>query len=123
VLTALLPANYLPIFVFFFIALAFGLVTIIAGYLVRPKNTYEAKLNPYESGILPETDARQQFPLRYYLIAMLFVLFDIEIVFLYPWAVSFNKIGVFALIEMILFMLILFVGYFYAWKKGALEWD
>ncbi len=122
-LTALLPSNYLPVLIFFFIAVAFGSVTIIAGYLVRPKNTYDQKLAPYESGILPETDARQQFPLRYYLIAMLFVLFDIEVVFLYPWAVSFSKIGVFALVEMILFIAVLFVGYFYAWKKGALEWD
>ena len=122
-LTALLPSNYLPILIFFFIAVAFGSVTIIAGYLVRTKNTYDQKLAPYESGILPETDARQQFPLRYYLIAMLFVLFDIEVVFLYPWAVSFSKIGVFALVEMILFIAVLFVGYFYAWKKGALEGD
>ncbi len=122
-LKALLPSNYLPILVFFFIALAFGVVTIVAGYLVRPKNTYDQKLTPYESGILPETDARQRFPLRYYLIAMLFVLFDIEMVFLYPWAVSFNQLGLFALVEMILFLTILFVGYFYAWKKGALEWD
>jgi len=118
-----LPSNYLPILVFFFIAMAFGLVTILMGYLVRPKRPYLEKLQAYESGIIPETDARQQFPFRYYLIAMLFVLFDIEMVFLYPWAVSFNKLGLFGLIEMILFLLILFVGYFYAWRKGALEWD
>lgn len=122
-LTSLLPANYLPILVFFFIALGFGVVTIVMGYLVRPKNTYAQKLTPYESGILPETDARMQFPLRYYLIAMLFVLFDIEMVFLYPWAVSFDQLGLFGLVEMILFLSILFVGYFYAWKKGALDWD
>ncbi len=118
-----LPSNYLPILVFFFIALAFGVVTILMGYLVRPKRPYLEKLQPYESGIIPETDARQQFPFRYYLIAMLFVLFDIEMVFLYPWAVSFNKLGLFGLVEMVLFLLILFVGYFYAWRKGALEWD
>jgi len=123
VATGLLPSNYLPILVFFFIALGFGVVTIIAGYLVRPSDPYQAKLNPYESGILPDTDARHQFPFRYYLIAMLFVLFDIEIIFLYPWAVSFNQLGLFALVEMMLFLLILFVGYFYAWRKGALEWD
>ncbi len=118
-----LPSNYLPILVFFFIALAFGVVTILMGYLVRPKRPYLEKLHAYESGILPDTDARMQFPFRYYLIAMLFVLFDIEMVFLYPWAVSFNKLGLFGLIEMVLFLLILFVGYFYAWRKGALEWD
>ncbi len=93
------------------------------GYLVRPSRPYKEKLDPYESGILPDTDARFQFPFRYYLIAMLFVLFDIEIIFLYPWAVSFNQLGLFALVEMIIFLLILFVGYFYAWQKGALEWD
>lgn len=109
--------------VFFFIALGFGVVTIVMGYLVRPSRPYQEKLYPYESGIHPDTDARQRFPLRYYMIAMLFVLFDIEIVFLYPWAVSFNHLGLFGLVEMILFLLILFVGYFYAWKKGALEWD
>jgi len=118
-----LPSNYLPVLVFFFIALGFGVVTIIMGYLVRPSRPYVEKLYPYESGIHPDTDARQRFPLRYYMIAMLFVLFDIEIVFLYPWAVSFNHLGLFGLVEMILFLLILFVGYFYAWKKGALEWD
>ncbi len=118
-----LPSNYLPILVFFFIALAFGVVTIMMGYLVRPKRPYLEKLHPYESGILPDSDARMQFPFRYYLIAMLFVLFDIEMVFLYPWAVSFNSLGLLGLIEMILFLLVLFVGYFYAWRKGALEWD
>jgi len=121
--TDFLPSNYLPILVFFFIALGFGVVTIIAGYLVRPRRPYAEKLYPYESGIVPDTDARQRFPLRYYMIAMLFVLFDIEIVFLYPWAVSFDELGLFGLVEMVLFLLILFVGYFYAWKKGALEWD
>ncbi|MEO2054450.1 MAG: NADH-quinone oxidoreductase subunit A [Nitrospira sp.] len=121
--TDALPSNYLPVLVFFFIALGFGVVTIIMGYLVRPSRPYVEKLYPYESGIHPDTDARQRFPLRYYMIAMLFVLFDIEIVFLYPWAVSFNHLGLFGLVEMILFLLILFVGYFYAWKKGALEWD
>jgi NADH-quinone oxidoreductase subunit A len=71
----------------------------------------------------PTTDARQRFPLRYYMIAMLFVVFDIEGVFLYPWAVTFNQLGLFALVEMVIFLSILLVGYFYAWKKGALEWD
>ena len=121
--TDLLPSNYLPILFFIFIALGFGVVTILIGYLVRPSKPYAEKLFPYESGIHPLTDARQMFPLRYYMIAMLFVLFDIELVFLYPWAVSFNKLGLFALVEMMVFLLILFVGYFYAWKKGALEWD
>lgn len=115
--------NYLPILVFILIALLFGLGTIVAGYLVRPKRPYGEKLTPYESGMPPLMDAHVRFPLRYYLIAMLFVVFDIEIIFLYPWAVSFMSLGGVALIEMVIFLLILFVGYFYAWKKGALEWE
>ena len=120
---AWLPTHYLPVLVFIFVALAFGGVTILAGDLLRPKRPYAEKLLPYESGMDPEKDARQPFPLRYSLIAILFVVFDIEIVFLYPWAVSFNKLGLFALVEMYLFMAVLLVGYFYAWKKGALEWE
>lgn len=120
---AWLPSHYLPVLVFIFVALAFGGVTILAGDLLRPKRPYAEKLLPYESGMDPEKDARQPFPLRYSLIAILFVVFDIEIVFLYPWAVSFNKLGLFALVEMYLFMAVLLVGYFYAWKKGALEWE
>jgi len=118
-----MPIHYLPIAVFIVIALGFGVVTILMGYLVRPRRPYRDKLAPYESGMDPITDPRQMFPLRYYLISMLFVLFDIEVVFLYPWAVSFNSLGLVALIEMVLFILILLVGYFYAWKKGAFEWD
>jgi NADH-quinone oxidoreductase subunit A len=117
------PSRYIPIAVFILIALGFGVVTILMGYLVRPRRPYKQKLFPYESGMDPITDPHQMFPLRYYLIAMLFVLFDIEVVFLYPWAVSFKSLGLFALIEMVLFISILLVGYFYAWKKGALEWD
>ncbi|WDT82103.1 MAG: NADH-quinone oxidoreductase subunit A [Candidatus Manganitrophus sp.] len=119
--TDLLPANYLPIVVFIAIAFGFGAVTILVGYLVRPSKPYKEKLYAYESGIHPLTDARQMFPLRYYMIAMLFVIFDIEVVFLYPWAVAFQQLGLFALVEMVLFLSILFVGYFYAWKKGALN--
>jgi len=115
--------SYLPILVFMVIALGFGLVTILMGYLVRPKKAYREKLLPYESGMDPITTARPMFPLRYYLIAMLFVIFDIEVVFLYPWAVTFKQLGLFALVEMVVFVFILFVGYFYAWKKGAFEWD
>ena len=118
-----LPTNYLPILIFIIIAIAFGVGTIIIGYLVRPKKTYPEKVSPYESGMDPISDARNPFPMRYYVIAMLFVLFDIEVVFMYPWAVVFNKLGLYGLIEMILFIGILLIGYLYAWKKGALEWD
>lgn len=117
------PLNYLPILIFMLIATAFGIVSILAGYLVRPSRPYRAKLTPYESGSPTFSDARIKIPMRYYIIAMLFVIFDIETIFLYPWAVVFNKLGLFGLVEMVLFILILLVGYFYAWKKGALEWD
>ncbi|HEY5649055.1 MAG TPA: NADH-quinone oxidoreductase subunit A [Nitrospiria bacterium] len=103
--------------------MGFGAVSLLLGRLVRPSRAYKAKVSPYESGSLPYSDARNPFPMRYYIITMLFVIFDIETVFLYPWAVSFNKLGLFGLIEMVLFILILLVGYVYAWKKGALEWD
>jgi NADH-quinone oxidoreductase subunit A len=117
------PINYLPILIFIAIAVAFGVMTLFVGTLVRPSRVYTAKVAPYESGSVPFSDARIPFPMRYYIIAMLFVIFDIETVFLYPWAVVYDKIGLFGFIEMALFMLILLVGYVYAWRKGALEWD
>lgn len=117
------PLNYLPILVFIAIALAFGLVSLLVGWVVRPSKPYRAKLAPYESGSPLFMDARVQFPMRYYIIAMLFVIFDIEIVFMFPWAVSFKKLGMVGLVEMAVFIGILVVGFWYAWQKGALEWD
>jgi len=117
------PQNYIPILIFIAIALAFGGVTLILGTLLRPRRVYKAKLTPYESGSIPFSDARLPFPLRYYLIAMIFVIFDIETVFLYPWAVVYGELKLVGFVEMFLFIVVLLVGYFYAWKKGALEWD
>lgn len=117
------PANYIPILVFIGIAIAFGAVSLLAGWVVRPSRPYRAKLAPYESGSPLFQDARVQFPMRYYIIAMLFVIFDIEIVFMFPWAVAFSKLGLVGLVEMVVFIGILVVGFWYAWKKGALEWD
>ena len=117
------PLNYIPITIFAFIGTAFGVVSLVVGYLVRPSRPYRAKLLPYESGSPLFSDARIQFPMRYYIIAMLFVIFDIEIVFLFPWAVAFRQLGLLGLIEMGLFIAILVVGFWYVWKKGALEWD
>jgi NADH-quinone oxidoreductase subunit A len=117
------PLNYLPILAFMVIALAFGLVSLAVGWFVRPHRPYRAKVLPYESGSPLFSDARIQFPMRYYIIAMLFVIFDIETVFLYPWAVAYRKLGLVGLLEMALFLAILIVGFWYAWKKGALEWD
>lgn len=120
---AFIPSDYLPIGLFILVAAGFGLGSLLLGYFLRPSRPYREKLLPYESGIDPFTDARMPFPMRYYIIAMLFVIFDIEIVFLYPWAVSFADIGMIALVEMFVFILVLGIGYVYAWKKGALEWD
>ena len=117
------PLNYLPILLFIGIAVAFGAVSLLAGRLVRPSHPYRAKLTPYESGSPLFSDARIQFPMRYYIIAMLFVIFDIEIIFMIPWAVRYQSLGLLGLIEMLVFLGILLVGFWYAWKKGALEWD
>lgn len=117
------PMNYIPIAIFMVIGAGFGLVTILLGFILRPSRPYRAKLLPYESGSPLFSDARVQFPIRYYIIAMLFVIFDIEIVFMFPWAVVFQKLGLLGLIEMGVFIAILVVGYWYAWKKGALDWD
>ena len=118
-----IPLNYLPILFFIFIAIGFGAISLLAGWFVRPSRPYRAKLAPYESGSPLFSDARVQFPMRYYIIAMLFVIFDIEFIFLFPWAVDFKRLGVLGLMEMIVFIGILLVGFWYAWKKGALEWD
>jgi NADH-quinone oxidoreductase subunit A len=118
-----LPQHYLPVAVFLLLGAAMGLGMLIAGWFIRPRNPYPEKLLTYESGITPFMDAHQKFSIRYYIIAMLFLIFDIEAVFLYPWAVAFDKIGLYGLIEMVIFVVILLVGYFYAWKKGALEWE
>jgi len=100
------------------IALMIGL-----GVLFGPKKESEAKSMPYESGITPYGEGTRRMPVRFYLVAVLFILFDIEVVFFLPWAVTFRQLGWFGLIEMIVFIVILLVGYVYAWKKGALEWE
>ena len=115
--------SYFPILLFIFVALAFGVVTLIVSYLVQPKYPEPEKLSTYECGSEPFSDARMPFPIRYYIFAMLFVIFDIEIIFLYPWAVVFDKIGLIGLLEMIIFIGLFVVAYVYAWRKGALEWD
>ena len=117
------PQNYVPILIFIGIALISNMAILLIGKLVRPSKPYRAKLMPYESGSPLFMDARVQFPMRYYIIAMLFVIFDIEIVFLFPWAVVYKKLGLVGFVEMGVFIAILVVGLWYAWKKGALEWD
>ncbi|MBA5867971.1 MAG: NADH-quinone oxidoreductase subunit A [Nitrospira sp. CR1.3] len=115
--------KYFPILLFLFIALAFGVVTLLLSYLVQPKYPEPEKLSAYECGSEPFSDARMPFPVRYYIFAMLFVIFDIEVIFLYPWAVTFDKLGLIGLIEMLIFIGLFLVAYVYAWRKGALEWD
>ncbi len=118
-----LPDHFLPVVVFLLLGTAVGVGMLVFGSLIRPRNPYPEKLITYESGITPFMDAHQKFSIRYYIIAMLFLIFDIEAVFLYPWAVAFNQIGPYVLVEMVIFVAILLVGYAYAWKKGALEWE
>ena len=120
---AAIPENYIPILLFIGLAITFGAGALLVGALVRPSRPYRAKLIPYESGSPLFSDARVQFPMRYYIIAMLFVIFDIEIIFMIPWAVRFQSLGLPGLIEMLAFLGILLVGFWYAWKKGVLEWD
>lgn len=105
------------------IATAFGLGALLVGSIFRLKRPYAEKLMPYESGNPPIGEPRQRFSIKFYIIAMLFVVFDVEAVFLYPWAIVFDKIGLYAFIEMVIFIVILFVGYIYAWKKEAFVWD
>lgn len=116
-------SKYSPILMFIFLALGFGLVTLLLSYLVQPKYPEPEKLSVYECGSEPFSDSRVPFPVRYYVIAMLFVIFDIEVIFLYPWAVTFNQLGLIGFIEMMIFIGLFVVAYVYAWRKGALEWD
>lgn len=115
--------QYLPVVLFIGATVAFGIVTLVISYYVQPRLPQKEKLEAYECGSDPISDARMPFPVRYYIIAMLFVIFDIEVIFLYPWAVVFSKIKFLGFIEMLIFIALFVAGYLYAWKKGALEWD
>ena len=118
-----IPSDYLPVVIFMAIATAFGLGVLVFGTLLRPSRPYPEKLMPYESGNPPVGEPRYRFSVKFYIIAMLFVVFDVEAVFLYPWAVVFDKIGLYAFVEMMIFIGILLVGYIYAWRKEAFKWD
>jgi len=113
---------YIPILLFVLVAIGFAIFALIFAWLIRPEKYNRVKLEPYECGIEPKTDARDRYSVRFFLIAMLFVVFDVETVFMFPWAVIMDRLALFGLIEMIVFIFILIVGYFYAWKQGALEW-
>ena len=116
-------SAYIPIAMFVAVATGFALFTLVFSSLLHSEKYNKVKLEPYECGIEPVTDARDRYSIRYYLVAMLFVIFDVETVFMFPWAVSVDRLAVFGLVEMLAFLLILVVGYFYAWRKGALEWQ
>ncbi|WP_233843043.1 NADH-quinone oxidoreductase subunit A [Dyella sp. 2HG41-7] len=116
-------AEYWPVLLFLAVAAGMGIVLVVLGLLVGPRRPSSEKYSPYECGFEAFEDARMQFDVRYYLLAILFIIFDLEIAFLFPWAVVFQHIGIVALIEMGLFLLLLVVGFAYVWKKGALEWE
>ncbi len=113
---------YIPILLFILVAVGFAIFTLLLSGLLHPEKYNKVKLEPYECGIEPETDARDRYSIRFYLVAMLFVIFDVETVFMFPWAVIMDELALFGLIEMIVFLFILVVGYVYAWRKGALDW-
>jgi NADH-quinone oxidoreductase subunit A len=118
-----LLSNYLPVLIFLGVGAGLGLVLIALGFLLGPRRPDSEKLSPYECGFEAFEDSRMKFDVRYYLVAILFILFDLEIAFLFPWAVSLEEIGTFGLVSMLVFLTILVVGFVYEWKKGALEWD
>jgi len=115
--------GYLPIFMFFIIAVGFALTTIFLSAIIGKRKVTHQKMLPYECGMDPIGQARKPFSVKFYVIAMLFIIFDIEAVFLYPWAVIFRDLKIFGLVEMAVFIAILLVGFIYVWKKGALEWE
>ncbi len=115
--------EYLSILIFLLFALIFASLMISVGFTVGPKNPDPEKNSPYECGFNPFEDSRMKFDIRYYLVAILFIIFDLEIAFLFPWAIVIHEIGLTGLIAMAIFLLILTVGFIYEWKKGALEWD
>jgi len=115
--------NYLPILIFLAIGVAIGVGPIVLGFLLAPHRPDDAKNSPFECGFEAFEDTRMRFDVRYYLVAILFIIFDLEIAFLFPWAVVLESIGMFGFLAMMLFLGILVVGFIYEWQKGALEWE
>ncbi len=118
--------QYFAIFLFIAIALMFPVLALVFGRLVRPQNPDKIKLSPYECGIDPIGDARERYPVRFYVIALLFLVFDVETIFIFPWAAIYSdnpsSVVLFLFLEMLVFFVILIIGYVYVWKKGALKW-
>ena len=115
--------NYFPVLLFIFVGVAMGVVPVVLGKLAGPNRPNDKKLSAYECGFEAFEDARMKFDVRYYLVAILFILFDLEIAFLFPWAIVLKEIGTFGFVSMMIFLAILVVGFIYEWMKGALEWE
>jgi NADH-quinone oxidoreductase subunit A len=115
--------NYFPVLMFILVGLAVGVLPMVAGFVLAPHKPDAEKLSPYECGFEAFEDARMKFDVRYYLVAILFILFDLEIAFLFPWAVVLDEIGLFGFVSMMIFLAILVVGFVYEWMQGALDWE
>jgi NADH-quinone oxidoreductase subunit A len=115
--------NYLPILIFILIGIAVGVGPIVLGFLLAPHRPDSEKNSPFECGFEAFEDSRMRFDVRYYLVAILFIIFDLEIAFLFPWAVVLDSIGMFGFVAMMVFLAVLVIGFIYEWKKGALEWE
>ena len=115
--------NYFPVLLFILVGLAVGVLPMVMGWVLAPSRPDSEKLSPYECGFEAFEDARMKFDVRYYLVAILFILFDLEIAFLFPWAVVLEEIGTFGFVAMVMFLAILVVGFVYEWMKGALDWE
>ena len=115
--------EYLPILLFLFVSTGLGIALLVMGWVLGPRRPDAEKLSPYECGFEAFEDARMQFDIRYYLIAIQFIIFDLEIAFVFPWAVNFRNLGIVGLTEMGIFISLLVLGFIYVWKKGALEWE
>ncbi len=115
--------EYLPILIFIGVASGLAIVIVLASFVVARQSPHAEKLSPYECGFEPFSDARSKFDVRFYLVSILFIIFDLEVAFLFPWAVTLGRIGLFGFWSMIVFLGVLTVGFIYEWKKGALEWE
>lgn len=115
--------QYIPVLFLIGIGVFFAVFAVVASRLLGPRRDNPVKASPYECGMITLGPTHQAIPIKYYIIAMLFLVFDLEVVFLYPWAVVFRKLGVFGFVEMMIFIVILLIGFIYVWKKGALEWE
>ena len=115
--------DYIPLLILLALSVAVGIIVLLLGRFVGPHRPTRKKGQPYESGMIPYGPGTRQMPVRFYLVAVLFILFDVEVIFFLPWAVAFRQLGLFALVEMFIFVAIILVGFVYLWKKGAFEWE